>query len=363
MTPTQISKLKPGCYPIPQHAGLRLEVRASRKTWTLRRRDEDGKLKQVALGHYPDMNLAAAMAAATGARQSLGKPKAVEAVTVRALVHAYCIGHIRVNRKDWRMCEARIWRHLGELVDRDAMSVGRADAHALIASKAGSPSVQRQTRMEMAAAWEYGIDAGLLPEGANPWARVRVPPPGVRSRVLSDAEIVTLWAWMQGSKLGQTRDAIVLTLATCCRSGELLKMRKQDVDLDRGEWHLRTAKNGIGRTVYLNAVALAVLRARLSSMQAGEERVFTAKGQHVFVNALYRVRESIGIDAFGMHDLRRTGRTLLARLGCPDEVGERLVGHAIGGVKAIYNQHSYATEQKHWIGVLGEHLQGLTVTK
>ena len=38
-------------------------------------------------------------------------------------------------------------------------------------------------------------------------------------------------------------------------------------------------------------------------------------------------------------------------------------GMPIGGVKAIYNQHSYATEQKHWIGVLGEHLQGLTVTK
>ena len=95
-------------------------------------------------------------------------------------------------------------------------------------------------------------------------------------------------------------------------------------------------------------------------MQAGEERVFTAKGQHVFVNALYRVRESIGIDAFGMHDLRRTGRTLLARLGCPDEVRERLVGHAIGGVKAIYNQHSYGVEQKHWMDTLGSHLQSLT---
>lgn len=215
MTPSQISKLKQGCYPIPQCPGLRLEIRQSKRTWTLRRRDDTGKLKQVALGHYPDLSLAGAMEAAANARRALGKPVvAQKAVTVRALLHAYCIGHIRANRKDWLACEARVWRHVGPIADRDAGDIGRADAHALVAGLAGRPAAQRWMRLELRAAWEYGMDTGLLPEtAANPWARIRVPPAGVGTRVLSDAELVTLFNYLKTSRLGITRDAMLLTLA------------------------------------------------------------------------------------------------------------------------------------------------------
>lgn len=360
MSPSQISKLPQGTYPMPQHAGLRLEVRASKKSWTIRRRNKSGLLKQQVLGHFPEMSLAGAIAACVTARHEAQgtKPKAV--VTMREVVHAYCIGHIRIARADWMACENAIWRNVGDLADKVAGDVRRSDAHALIQGLTGKPAVQRKMRMELAASWEWGIDAGLLPEALpNPFARVRVPPPKQGTRILSDDEIVTLFKWLEGSKLGQTRDAIVLTLATCCRSGELLKMRKSDVDLERREWHLRTSKNGLARTVYLNDVSAGILEARLAAMEG--EKVFPAKGQHVFVNALYRVRGSIGIDAFGMHSLRRTGRTCLSRLGCPPDIGERLVGHAIGGVKGIYDLYSYGQEQKEWMQRWGRHLQALGI--
>jgi hypothetical protein len=44
MTPKQLAALPLGTHPIKQHPGLRLEVRGSVRTWTLRRRDPEGNL-------------------------------------------------------------------------------------------------------------------------------------------------------------------------------------------------------------------------------------------------------------------------------------------------------------------------------
>ena len=73
MTPKQLSALPLGTHPIKQHPGLRLEVRASKRTWTLRRRDDTGKLKQAVLGHFPTLSLAGAIAACEEARRTVPK--------------------------------------------------------------------------------------------------------------------------------------------------------------------------------------------------------------------------------------------------------------------------------------------------
>ena len=50
--------------------------------------------------------------------------------------------------------------------------------------------------------------------------------------------------------------------------------------------------------------------------------------------------------AFTPHDLRRTLRTKLAELGVNDIVAERVLGHKLQGMMAIYNQHHYDTEKR-----------------
>jgi hypothetical protein len=49
--------------------------------------------------------------------------------------------------------------------------------------------------------------------------------------------------------------------------------------------------------------------------------------------------------AWTFHDLRRTGRTLLAELGVNRETAEAVLGHVIGGVEGTYNQHKYMVEK------------------
>ena len=55
------------------------------------------------------------------------------------------------------------------------------------------------------------------------------------------------------------------------------------------------------------------------------------------------------VEAYRLHDLRRTFATVHAKIGTPIHVTERLLNHvtgAVSGVAAVYNQHSYLPEMK-----------------
>ena len=46
-----------------------------------------------------------------------------------------------------------------------------------------------------------------------------------------------------------------------------------------------------------------------------------------------------------LHDLRRTARSLMSRAGVPSDIAERVLGHAIGGVRAVYDRHDFLVEK------------------
>lgn len=57
--------------------------------------------------------------------------------------------------------------------------------------------------------------------------------------------------------------------------------------------------------------------------------------------------QDIGIkEPFTAHDLRRTLRTRLAELGVSDVIAERVLGHKLQGVPAVYNRHDYFSKKR-----------------
>ena len=46
------------------------------------------------------------------------------------------------------------------------------------------------------------------------------------------------------------------------------------------------------------------------------------------------------------HDLRRTARTEMARIGVPEEHAEAVLNHKKQGIVKVYNLHQYADEKK-----------------
>lgn len=52
------------------------------------------------------------------------------------------------------------------------------------------------------------------------------------------------------------------------------------------------------------------------------------------------------MDAFTIHDMRRTASTLMNGNAWPSDAIELALGHHIGGIRGIYNVASYAAERK-----------------
>ena len=73
-----------------------------------------------------------------------------------------------------------------------------------------------------------------------------------------------------------------------------------------------------------------------------------------------RVRRNAGLSNVRLHDLRRTLRTGLAELGVSFEVAERVLNHAMPGLQAVYNRHSYAAEKRAALVLWAEHVLSLT---
>jgi integrase len=68
---------------------------------------------------------------------------------------------------------------------------------------------------------------------------------------------------------------------------------------------------------------------------------------HALSKAILRHWQEIGItEQFTPHDLRRTLRTRLAEIGIDDVVAERVMGHKLQGMLAIYNRHGYDAEKR-----------------
>jgi integrase len=67
----------------------------------------------------------------------------------------------------------------------------------------------------------------------------------------------------------------------------------------------------------------------------------------------------LALAPFTPHDLRRTVRTNLAALGVSDVIAERVMGHKLQGLLAVYNKHDYAAEKREALTKWARKLQKL----
>jgi integrase len=83
--------------------------------------------------------------------------------------------------------------------------------------------------------------------------------------------------------------------------------------------------------------------------------VFAARGTGPFNSFSQRTEElnkKLNIPHWTNHYLRRTARSLMSRAGVNSDHAERVLGHKIGGVKEVYDRHSYIPEKAHALAEL-----------
>ncbi|MCB1616111.1 MAG: tyrosine-type recombinase/integrase [Pseudomonadales bacterium] len=243
---------------------------------------------------------------------------------------------------------------------------------------------------ELSAAYEYSIGLGRFDDSfANPallakaslkQARVRLNSERGR-RTLSDLEIREVLTWLPGSGFSPTQKNVLrFTLWTGCRTGEVCGAEWRDIDLDNGTWHLRDSKNASQRYVQLSMQAIEFLKqlrlvtdiylfpsskTRLPIQQKSlTETKWHLKNPEKVRNRMRYKKQQLWLDSiedWSPHDLRRTVRTGLSRLGCPSEVAEAVLGHSRKGIEGTYDLHGYESECRKWLQKWADHLDALCI--
>lgn len=202
-----------------------------------------------------------------------------------------------------------------------------------------------------------------------------------RDRILSEAEIREL-----GDKLpkGRFLHSTELALWTCCRIGEILSAKWEHVDFDNATWRIpeENSKNGKAHDVYLSAFAIDKFR-KLKEINGANEwcypdRTGTKAVCPKTITVQIRDRQrgkalsnrSSAPEALKLaggewtpHDLRRTGATMMARLGVLPAVVEKCLNHTEQNrVLRTYQHHAYDSEKREAWRLLGDRLELLLNT-
>jgi integrase len=166
-----------------------------------------------------------------------------------------------------------------------------------------------------------------------------------RERTLDDDEIRAVWGALP---LGDTfGDLVKLLLLTGQRREKVVGMKW--ADLSDGKWTLPTTKREKGNAGELTLPAMALDIIGNRPRFASNPYVFAAARGRSHFSGFSRSKEALdkklALPHWQLHDLRRSGRTLMSRAGVSREHAERVLGHVIPGVERVYDQHRYDIEK------------------
>jgi integrase len=384
LTDAGIKALKPreGRYMVSDGRGLSLDILPSGKMSWLYRYSMDGKRGKMTLGGYPALTLRKAREKrdALAAQVVGGKSPAVEAKqrragrstnpTTREFGERYYKEQVMSRWKDpktiRRYLDNEIFPTLGEKALKD---VNALDVQALVYRKRDNGQVQAamQLRNVIKQMFAYAIETRLVT--VNPAAMVATRFIGKarkRSRVLTPSEIrLYLRTVYQSNIRRQFKLALHIILLTLSRKSELLLARWENVNFEAGEWLVpaENAKTGKPHIVYLSTQVAELFR-ELKALAGESELVLPGRGSLVrpfAKNALNKALEGLtfDMDPLTIHDLRRTGATLLTEHGFNRDVIEKALSHEAGGIRAVYIVAEYAEQRKKMLQWWAEYVDGL----
>ncbi len=179
----------------------------------------------------------------------------------------------------------------------------------------------------------------------NPMERIRRPAENKgRVRFLSDDERVRLLDACRPN--ADLRLAVVLSLTTGARQGEVMGLRFGQIDFQRRIITLHDTKNGERRAIPLVGEAFTLLQDRAKVRSLTDDRVFppTARAKKALHVDLRQPWESVlkeaRIENFHWHDLRHTAASYLAMSGVSLVEIAKVLGHRTLAMVARYSHLS-----------------------
>jgi integrase len=262
---------------------------------------------------------------------------------------------VRLKPRSIEEAERYLRQHAQPLHSMPIGSITRRDvAEVLGRIEAGSgPVARNRFRSTLSVLFAWCMTEGLIE--ANPVVgTAKADENGGRERVLSEAEIRSLWrACANGSDFSRI---VRLLLLTGCRRNEVGHLEWREVNLAEATLTLpaERVKNGREHCLPLSKQAMALLNAEVSSRQG---RVFPDVGS--WAKEKYQLDARLGIAHFVLHDLRRSAATWMAELGVAPHIVEAVLNHYSGhraGVAGIYSRAKYLAPMREALQLWADHV-------
>ena len=285
--------------------------------------------------------------------------------TVAELSACFMADHVRPKRKP---ATAEFYRDILDRIMKPAFGTTKADkltrleVGKLHSSLADTPFQANRVLAVIGSMYAFGSRAGLVPDSSNPARGIGKFKEGRRERFLTSRELERLGsAIREGESVGipwavnesrhnakhvpkanrstkiapSAAAALRLLLFTGCRLREILHLRWEYVDFERGCLFLPDSKTG-RKTIILNAPALAVL----SQLERVGPYVVPGDNPERPRCDLKRPWEAItrraDLDGIRLHDLRHTYASFGAGGGLGLPIIGRLLGHSQTTTTARY---------------------------
>lgn len=276
-----------------------------------------------------------------------------------------------LNESDLSESTRDMRRHI---VDRDLMpvlgnytlrEVTSEDVRALCnkVKKRGAPSTALHVREFVKLIYNYanlhGIKVENPAEDVDPRSIAKVRP---RDRSLSPVEIRILYRALDEITANPTlKLGVKFVLLTMKRKTEVAHATWDEVSFQDAVWTIPKArmKTGLDHNVYLSRQALDILVA-LKTCAGGSQYVFPSRYDtfrpisnatfNRITTSAYEHAQDAGLplEPFTVHDLRRTGSTLLNELGFNRDWIEKSLAHEDRrSSRGVYNKAEYADQRRH----------------
>lgn len=185
-----------------------------------------------------------------------------------------------------------------------------------------------------------------------------------KDRALSPREIHLMYKQLESVATYPTiRLALRMILLTLVRKSELIEATWDEIDFETAIWTIpkQRMKGRKPHVVYLSQQALDIFMA-LHTCAAGSKFVLPSRydaDRCISRATLNRVTQivvqraktaNVSLEPFTVHDLRRTGSTLLNEAGFNRDWIEKCLAHEDGGSsRSIYNKAEYAEQRRHML--------------
>jgi integrase len=264
-----------------------------------------------------------------------------QAATVADLAQRFLTEHVEPKRKASTAAEYK--RLLDNIIlpalgKRKVAEVTRADITKLHHANRAAPFQANRCLAVSSAMFNMAERWDLRPDGSNPCRHVERFAERKRERFLSPAELARLGdalAAYDGSPYAVA--AVKLLIFSGARLGEVLTLKWEWIDFERGVARLPDSKTG-AKTLHLPPPALALL-AELRRVEGNRFVIVGSVAGAPIVNiqnSWQAIRKAAGLDDLRLHDLRHSFASVGAATGLSLLVIGRLLGHSQPGTTARY---------------------------